>query len=245
MSIEAAGLGSGNMQGIWPRKGKRAASNVANMMLNELDADDDGQLSLTESGLSETAFKGLDTDGDGDISRKELKAGLRSRRDQLMAMLEQGPDAGDDETGVTQSGAAGSPASSFAASILTKRDADGSGSLSKDESGLQASAFDAFDTNKDGTLSAEELSTGIDQMFESMRALREMLGDGEKTGMGSMQRAVAAYKGQMGELLKGLFESQAATGATTATTTGNASGDAVATSETTTTTGATTITTTV
>lgn len=225
MSIEAAGLGNGGVQGIWPRKGRGVTSRVANMMLQEMDADADGQLSQTESALSETAFKGLDTDGDGSVSRKELKAGLRSRREELMSLLEQGPDEGDDtssqqagQTGQTgqswqsgqtgQSGHAGA-ADGLVKNILSKRDADADGTLSEDEAGLSSTTFDTFDTNQDGVLSAEELAAGFDKMFETMRALRDMMGNEEHAGPGAMQRAVAAYKGQMSGLMKGLFETGA------------------------------------
>lgn len=215
MSIEATGLGSGGLQGIWPHKGRGVTSRVANMMLKEMDADADGKLSQTESGLSETAFKGLDTDEDGSVSRKELKAGLRSRRDQLMSMLEQGPDEGDDstaqQTGQTgQTGQAGQvgAAAGLVKNILSKRDADADGTLSEEEAGLSSTTFDSFDTNQDGVLSAEELAAGFDKMFETMRALRDMMGNEEHAGPGAMQRAVAAYKGQMSGLMKGLFETE-------------------------------------
>ena len=212
MSIEATGLGSGGLQGIWPHKGRGVTSRVANMMLKEMDADADGKLSQTESGLSETTFKGLDTDEDGSVSRKELKAGLRSRRDQLMSMLEQGPDEGDDSTAqqTGQTGQAGQvgAAAGLVKNILSKRDADADGTLSKEEAGLSSTTFDSFDTNQDGVLSAEELAAGFDKMFETMRALRDMMGNEEHAGPGAMQRAVAAYKGQMSGLMKGLFETE-------------------------------------
>ncbi len=229
MSIEATGLGSGGLQGIWPHKGRGVTSRVANMMLKEMDADADGKLSQTESGLSETAFKGLDTDEDGSVSRKELKAGLRSRRDQLMSMLEQGPDEGDgtstQQTGqtgqTTQAGQVGA-ADGLVKNILSKRDANADGTLSEEEAGLSSTTFDSFDTNQDGVLSAEELAAGFDKMFETMRALRDMMGNGEHAGPGAMQRAVAAYKGQMSGLMKGLFETgTGSTGAETSGTTSN------------------------
>lgn len=225
MSIEATGLGSGGLQGIWPHKGRGVTSRVANMMLKEMDADADGKLSQTETGLSETAFKGLDTDEDGSVSRKELKAGLRSRRDQLMSMLEQGPDEGDDstaqQTGQTgQTGQVGA-AAGLVKNILSKRDADADGTLSEEEAGLSSTTFDSFDTNQDGVLSAEELAAGFDKMFETIRALRDMMGNEEHAGPGAMQRAVAAYKGQMSGLMKGLFETE--TDSTGAETSGTAS----------------------
>lgn len=60
-------------------------SKMAEDLISTLDTDGDSGLSLTESGLSQTAFDALDTDQDGVVSATELAAGLKSERQQMEA----------------------------------------------------------------------------------------------------------------------------------------------------------------
>lgn len=138
----------------WRSRGKgRATSRLASAMMDELDSDDDGKLSASETPLSQTAFGALDTDGDGAISMRELRAGLRSKRDELIHLMGEDSANGDQTTGPTAEQAAG-----VAALLLKNGDKDGDGSLSASEAELSDDVFGGLDTDRDGKLSSAELA---------------------------------------------------------------------------------------
>ena len=164
MSIESYGGISGHGWNPWHGRGRgvgRATARLANAMMEELDADDDGSLSATESQLSETAFSALDKDGDGSVSSRELRAGLRSKRDELIDLIrsDTGEENGSDGTPDTATGPTAEQASAVAGLLLQKGDADGDGSLSASETGLASDVFTGLDTDGDGLLSSVELSS--------------------------------------------------------------------------------------
>jgi Ca2+-binding EF-hand superfamily protein len=129
-------------------------------MMEELDADDDGSLSATESQLSETAFAELDKNGDGAVTTRELRAGLRSKRDELIDLM-RAESEGETGTGETPdaAGPTAEQAAAVAGLLIEKGDADGDGALSAAETGLAGDVFTSLDTDGDGLLSSGELST--------------------------------------------------------------------------------------
>ena len=163
MSIENYGGISSTGWDPWHGRSRgrgRTTARLANAMMEELDADDDGSLSSTESQLSESAFAALDKDGDGAVSSRELRAGLRSKRDELIDLTrsDTGAETGTDEPPVS-SGPTGEQAAAVAGLLIEKGDTDGDGTLSATETGLADDAFTSLDTDGDGLLSSGELSS--------------------------------------------------------------------------------------
>lgn len=161
MSIEHCGGVSCDGWGPWRNRGRgRATSRLAKAMMEELDADDDGSLSSTETPLSEAAFAALDEDGDGAVTTRELRAGLRSKRDELIDLMRAEAE-GETGTGETPgaTGPTAEQATAVAGLLLEKGDADGDGALSAAETGLAGDVFTSLDTDGDGLLSSGELST--------------------------------------------------------------------------------------
>ena len=159
---------------------------------DKVDTDSNGAISLEEftaalnklpsaadSAASDTAandlFKQIDTDGDGQISKDEASAFKSKLSAQLQAMMllfqEQN---GTDAAATAQAGVTGPSADD----IFTKLDADGNGSISKDEftAALQnrhqsdgvgdraAKLFDKIDTNGDGSISKDENQAFLEKM---------------------------------------------------------------------------------
>lgn len=161
MSIEHCGGVSCDEWGPWRNRGRgRATARLARAMMAELDADDDGSLSATESPLSEAAFAALDEDGDGAVTTRELRAGLRSKRDELIDLM-RAEAQGETGTGETPDavGPTAEQAGAVAGLLIEKGDADGDGALSAAETGLAGDVFTGLDTDGDGLLSSGELST--------------------------------------------------------------------------------------
>lgn len=166
MSIENHGGISSTGWDPWHGRGRRmgrATARLANTMMEELDADDDGSLSATESQLSEPAFAALDKNGDGAVSSRELRVGLRSKRDELIDLMRSDTDAETGSDGTPDSAVTAGPTAEQAAAVagllIEKGDADGDGALSAAETGLAGDVFTSLDTDGDGLLSAGELSS--------------------------------------------------------------------------------------
>lgn len=162
MSIENYGGISSTGWDPWHGRGRRmgkATARLANAMMEELDADDDGSLSASESQLSESAFAALDRNGDGAVTNRELRAGLRSKRDELIDLMNSGTgtETGADET-PAPAGPTAEQAAAVAGLLVEKGDADGDGALSSAETGLAGDVFTSLDTDGDGLLSSGELS---------------------------------------------------------------------------------------
>ncbi|MBZ2172891.1 EF-hand domain-containing protein [Nitratidesulfovibrio sp. SRB-5] len=166
MNIENHGGISSSGWDPWHGRGRgvgRTTARLASAMMEELDADDDGSLSATESQLSESAFAALDKNGDGAVSSRELRAGLRSKRDELIDLMrsDTGTETGTGETPAptATTGPTAEQASAVAGLLIEKGDADGDGALSAAETGLAGDVFTSLDTDGDGLLSSGELST--------------------------------------------------------------------------------------
>ncbi len=75
------GMKGGGMGGV----GGPSADVDAASLIEEEDEDEDGSLSIEETGLSEERFSTLDSDGDGLISQEELEEGMAQRKEQMMS----------------------------------------------------------------------------------------------------------------------------------------------------------------
>ena len=173
--------------------GQGDTSDLASKLFSSLDSDGSGSLSQGETGLSQSVFDAMDTNQDGSVSADELAAALQKQRE-AMGMGEQTaqtqstsstsasdePDAKDLLASImsgqmpppppqgTSSTSSQSGSSSMASNIFSSLDSDESDGLSIDETGLSQSAFDAMDTNQDGTVSADELASALQKQRDNM-----------------------------------------------------------------------------
>jgi Ca2+-binding EF-hand superfamily protein len=125
--------------------------------------------------LTDALFRHLDTDRDGQLSRKELLAAPAALReldqddDEMVSARELIPEpaAASSAAVVGGGGMDGSaflfvspeePSEELARRLLAHYDRDGNGRLSRAEVGLSQADFDRLDTNHDGTLDAGELA---------------------------------------------------------------------------------------
>ncbi len=179
-NVSAAGVlaptppsGGGNR----PMQADDRTLNLVKSVLDSADTNNDGYLTIEESGQSEEVFNRFDTDGDGLLSQEELVTGLE---DDLSSL-----QSGESTSSLFDLSAAGvemSPplpppggsmdttqmATDLASSILEAADADGDGYLTIEESGQSEEVFTRFDTDADGLLSQEELVAGLQADMESL-----------------------------------------------------------------------------
>ncbi|CAN5382643.1 hypothetical protein BH10PSE1_BH10PSE1_31710 [soil metagenome] len=143
------------------------SSSVASDVIDAADTNGDGTVSLAELAASlgadeaslTDAFAKVDADDDGQINADELEAGLKSAR--------------------SHHGPPPPSATDVASNILSAADADAGGSLSlseiasslgEDDSSSLSDAFAKLDTNGDGGLGADELTSAVEAVFAKQMA---------------------------------------------------------------------------
>tara|TARA_R110002167_G_scaffold27139_6_gene92592 strand:+ start:2284 stop:2970 length:687 start_codon:yes stop_codon:yes gene_type:complete len=147
---------------------QETGSGAAQGVIDEADTNGDGTVSLAELmaslGTDEAsvtdAFTKVDANADGQINAEELAAGMKSPGG---ARGPHGPP----------------PAGDVAAGMLASADTDGGGSLSlgeiasalgqEDQSAL-SDAFAALDSNGDGGLGSDELTSAVEAVFARQMA---------------------------------------------------------------------------
>ena len=117
-----------------PPFGKNSEEITANLM-EDLDADESGTLSLSEIDISETAFSQIDTDENDELDEDELTNNADTLRDALQAKR-----------------------------LMEDQDEDGDGVLTAEELDIETELFEELDTDEDGTISRAEAEAGIDQL---------------------------------------------------------------------------------
>lgn len=139
----------------------RTRGNPAGRVMERWDADRSGGISATEAAAAEsrsrlaTAFTRIDADGDGSVTKDELKADFRAYRRDGMPRDEDAPPTAPGPTGAA-------PQSLFEA-LVASADTDGDLRISADElaanplADLLSPAFGRIDTDQDGLLSSREV----------------------------------------------------------------------------------------
>jgi Ca2+-binding EF-hand superfamily protein len=139
------------------------SQDLAGTLFQDLDSDRDQVLSPEESGLEQTVYNALDSDGSGTVSLAELEAALESSamfNRMRMGLLEAQPqedakplDAQQVLAGILSGEAGGQTAS---ASGKTSASGGGGGGGAEEEED-----YDQLDTNQDGVVSFSELEAAM------------------------------------------------------------------------------------
>jgi Ca2+-binding EF-hand superfamily protein len=181
-------VGSVGSGGFWPSS--NAVGGHKALPFDQVDTDKNGSISFEEfetaatnlpgpadsAGTSSTAdlFKQIDTDGDGAISKDEATAFRSKLSAQIQALMLQLQELNGTVGTTTADAGVASPS---ADAIFAKLDADGNGSISKDEftaaftnrhhsdgaGDRAAKLFDKIDTNGDGSISKDESQAYLNQ----------------------------------------------------------------------------------
>jgi len=162
--LRAAGLGP---VAVTVRPGGETTDRLADALFRHLDRDGDGKLSAAELAAARDRLAALDLNEDELISGPELlgtavSAAARRFRPVLPA------DAADDAPAGTAT-LLPLPNGSAAAvkALLTSRDQDKNGALSRTEFGADAKAFAALDKDGNGQLDTDELAAWLRQPPEA------------------------------------------------------------------------------
>jgi uncharacterized protein YuzE len=113
-----------------------------------LDADKNGELSAIEIANAPASLRTLDANGDGSVTRDDLKASRPANAPERPVKAQ--PGGPGRRSGSTDRGRTAPPA-------MLALDADQDGALSAAEIGNATASLSALDANKDGKLTREEL----------------------------------------------------------------------------------------
>lgn len=150
-------------------------SNISKDIISKSDTNSDSSLSIEELGIDEDQFSALDSNGDSLVTQDEIASAIDSKlssfdgempsKEEFASLLSDlGLEMPEPPTS-KQSSASGDDFSSL---IMSQYDSDSDSLLSSSEvSVLNDEEFSALDTNTDGSLSAEELSSAYEQVASS------------------------------------------------------------------------------
>lgn len=181
-------------QGALPPPPLRRDEGRSLKILGRLDRDGSGGLSQEESRLTSEGFSRVDGDGDGVLTAPEIANAFRDSRDEAGALSGRPAASGSDPAGqAARMGAKGQ-----ANHVLRRLDADGSGGLSAQESGLTPEGFSKVDGDADGVLTAPEIVNAVkDSRDEAGALLQNVSGQGAVSSSPALRKAIGAYRGQM------------------------------------------------
>ena len=150
-------------------------SNISKDIISKSDTNSDSSLSIEELGIDEDQFSALDSNGDSLVTQDEIASAIDSKlasfdgempsKEEFSSLLSDLGLEMPEPPQVKQSSASGD---NFSSLIMSQYDSDGDSLLSSSEvSVLNDEEFSALDTNTDGSLSAEELSSAYEQVASS------------------------------------------------------------------------------
>lgn len=143
-------------------------SNISKDIISQSDTNSDSSLSIDELGVSEEQFSTLDNDGDGLVTQNEIASAIDSK---LSSFDGEMPSREEFESLISELGlqmpepSTTKEANDFSSMIMSSYDSDSDSLLSASEvSILSDEEFSALDTNSDGSISTDELSSAYDQV---------------------------------------------------------------------------------
>ena len=207
-----------------------SAADVAGQMLEGADTDGSGSLSLdevqkaltsagdtTDAATVKSAFQALDTNGDGSLSADELTTGLE--QEQAAQQTQAGGTGharhGHHHHGGGDRGAEPASASDLASSIISATDTNGDGSISLDE--LTTALTNAQGAGATGTTSSTSAaSTATSSTSDLQQAFSALDKDGDgKLSAADLTSALQAFLSAQGNVsaqgLAANFSAQAST----------------------------------
>ncbi|MDN5092201.1 hypothetical protein [Aliarcobacter butzleri] len=151
-------------------------SNISKDIISQNDKDSDSLLSFDELDMEEEQFSALDTDSDGLLSQNEIATAIDNQLSSYSSSGEM-PSKEDFESllsslGLDMPKPPSSPqADDFSSMIMSNYDSDGDSLLSSSEvSLLSEEEFSALDTNSDGSISTDELSSAYDEVASNIQS---------------------------------------------------------------------------
>ena len=150
-------------------------SNISKDIISKSDTNSDSSLSIEELGIDEDQFSALDSNGDSLVTQDEIASAIDSKlssfdgempsKEEFASLLS---DLGLEMPEPPQGKQNSASGDDFSSLIMSQYDSDGDSLLSSSEvSVLNDEEFSALDTNTDGSLSAEELSSAYEQVASS------------------------------------------------------------------------------
>lgn len=150
-------------------------SNISKDIISKRDTNSDSSLSIEELGIDEDQFSALDSNGDSLVTQDEIASAIDSKlssfdgempsKEEFASLLS---DLGLEMPEPPESKQSSASGDDFSSLIMSQYDSDGDSLLSSSEvSVLNDEEFSALDTNTDGSLSAEELSSAYEQVASS------------------------------------------------------------------------------
>lgn len=150
-------------------------SNISKDIISKSDTNSDSSLSIEELGIDEDQFSALDSNGDSLVTQDEIASAIDSKlssfdgempsKEEFASLLS---DLGLEMPEPPESKQSSASGDDFSSLIMSQYDSDGDSLLSSSEvSVLNDEEFSALDTNTDGSLSAEELSSAYEQVVSS------------------------------------------------------------------------------
>ncbi len=150
-------------------------SNISKDIISKSDTNSDSSLSIEELGIDEDQFSALDSNSDSLVTQDEIASAIDSKlssfdgempsKEEFASLLS---DLGLEMPEPPESKQSSASGDDFSSLIMSQYDSDGDSLLSSSEvSVLNDEEFSALDTNTDGSLSAEELSSAYEQVASS------------------------------------------------------------------------------
>lgn len=146
-------------------------NNISKDIVTKNDTNSDSSLSIDELGMNQEQFSALDTDSDGLVSQNEIASAIDSKLSSFDGKMPSKEEFASllSDLGLQMPEAPKSKESNdFSSMIMSSYDSDGNSLLSSSEvSMLNEDEFSALDTNSDGSISSEELSTAVESVAKN------------------------------------------------------------------------------
>ena len=167
-------------------------NNISRSLITQNDSNNDSSLSIEELGIDEEQFSALDGNGDSLVTQDEIASAIDSKlasfedmpsKEEFASLLS---DLGLEIPNPTESKENSASGDDFSSLIMSKFDSDGDSLLSSSEvSLLSDEEFSSLDTNSNGSISSDELSSAYEQVASASGATQSAPPPGGRGGGGA------------------------------------------------------------